>query len=676
MRWLVRVAGSLLLLALLAVAALFLVPTETVGRLASAQIERLTGRAVMIEGGLRPTIWPQIGVRTGPVTLQNAPWSKAGPMLRADALDLSIDAAALIGGTVRVTGIKLTAPDILLERAADGSVNWDLAAGVPAAGEDLGAGSEGAPPSVPQQAPTPFSIDRAEIAGGTLRYLDHGSGDSLTVTDLALEATLPDFQGKADFRAAAKINDQAGNLAGTVTGFAAFLDGSVMPATFSGTLAGAEGSFDGRLGLSPMAGEGKLDLTLGDVPAIFALLGRAAPGLPAGLGRDRISISGMATLTPEGSVHLREGVVTLDDNRLAGAFDLVPGAERPMLTAQISAGALDFSSLGGDGGGNAGTGTSSASAPAAGGWSTAPIDASGLGAVDAVVSLAADSIDLGGVAFGQTRGSVTVDAARAVVDLPEVAAYGGTLAGQIIVNARKGLSARVNLAMTALALQPLLSAFAGTDRLTGTGDLRMNLLGSGSSQDALMRSLEGEASLALRDGELRGLDLAGMIRTLDAGYVGEGASTVFDSLTAGFAVAGGVARTSAMALTAPLITAAGAGQVDIGGQTLDYRITPLTLGGQALNPDVQVPVLISGPWAAPKVRLDLESLAERKLEEERQKLEERARAEIEQKLQEETGIVPQAGESLEDTARRAAEEFLQNEAEKALERLLGGGSGE
>ena len=62
--------------------------------------------------------------------------------------------------------------------------------------------------------------------------------------------------------------------------------------------------------------------------------------------------------------------------------------------------------------------------------------------------------------------------------------------------------------------------------------------------------------------------------------------------------------------------------------------------------------------------------------EEKQKLEERARAEIEQKLQEETGIVPQAGESLEDTARRAAEEFLQNEAEKALERLLGGGSGD
>ena len=673
MRWLARVAGSLLLLALLAAAALFLVPTETVGRLAAAQIEKLTGRAVMIEGGLRPTIWPQIGVRTGPVTLQNAPWSKSGPMLRAEGLDLSIDAAALFGGTVRVTGIKLTAPQILLERAADGSVNWDLTAPAPAA-KDPVAGNDGAP-AAPQQAATPFSIDRAEIVGGTLRYLDHGSGDSLTLTDLALDARLPDFQGEADIRATAMMNGQAGTFSGTVNGFAGFLDGNVMPVTFSGSLAGAEASFDGRFGLSPLAGEGKIDLTLRDGPAVFALLGRASPGLPPGLGRDRIALSGMATLTPKGSAHLREGVIMLDDNRLAGAFDLVPGAERPMLTAQVTAGALDLSAWGGSTGSGS-AGTAAASAPVDGGWSTAPLDASGLGAMDADISLGADSIDLGTIALGRTQASVRVDAARAVVDLREVAAYGGTIAGQVIVNARKGLSARINLSMTALALQPLLSALAGTDRLTGTGDLRMNLLGSGSSQDALMRSLEGEASLALRNGELRGLDLAGMIRTLDAGYVGEGASTVFDAITASFAVAGGVARNSDMALTAPLITATGAGLADIGGQRLDYRITPLTLGGQALHPDVQVPVLISGPWAAPKVRLDLESLAERKFEEEKQKLEERARAEIEQKLQEETGIVPQAGESLEDTARRAAEEFLQNEAEKALERLLGGGSGE
>lgn len=673
MRWLARVAGSLVLLALLAIAALFLVPTETVGRIASSQIEKLTGRAVTIKGGLSPTIWPQIGVRTGPVTLQNATWSKAGPMLQADALDLSIDAAALFGGTIRVTGLKLTAPQIVLERAADGSVNWDLTVQTPTS-EGSASGSGGVLPAAEQGA-TPFSIDRAEIVGGTLRYLDHGTGGSHVLTELALDATLPDFQGEADIRVSAVSNGQAISLAGTVGGFADLLAGKVVPARFSGTTAGAEVAFDGRIGTAPMSGEGALELTLPDIPAMVALTGQTSMALPAGLGRDRIAIAGLATLTPQGSFHLREGVLALDDNRFAGALDFVPGSERPMLTAQLTAKALDFTALG-VGAGRSGSAAGAASAPAVAGWSTALIDASALGALDAAVSLAAESIDLGSIALGQTRASVTVDAARAVVDMREVVAYGGSIAGQIIINARKGLSARVNLSMAALALQPLLSSLADTDRLTGTGDITMNLLASGNSLDALMRTLDGEASLALRDGELRGLDLAGMIRTLDAGYVGEGASTVFDSITASFAVGGGVATNTDLAFAAPLITASGAGQIDIGSQTLDYRIVPLTLGGQALHPDVQIPVLITGPWATPKVSLDLESLAERKFEEEKLKLEERARAEIEQKLQEETGIVPQAGESLEDTARRAAEQFLQNEAEKALERLLGGGSGE
>ena len=125
------------------------------------------------------------------------------------------------------------------------------------------------------------------------------------------------------------------------------------------------------------------------------------------------------------------------------------------------------------------------------------------------------------------------------------------------------------------------------------------------------------------------------------------------------------------------VTAQGAGTVDIGNRRLDYRVTPLSLGGRDLDPDVQVPVLISGSWAAPKVRLDLETLTKRKLEEEAKKLEERARAELAKKAQEELGITPQEGESFEDLARRAAQEALQQEAERQLMRLLGGdGAGE
>ncbi len=665
MRWIIRVAGSLLLLTVLAVAALFLVPTERVANLAAGEFRKMTGRELHFDGAVRPTIWPHLGVRTGAVTLANADWSEDGPMLTAQALSISVDIPALIGGAVRVTGIELTSPRLLLERATDGRANWHItsAPGVDAnvAGNEATAGGS-----------TPLSIDRALVEDGTVVFLDHRAGTRSEVRGIALDAAIPDFAGQATLTATAQVNGQAVAVEGTVDAFGPFLDGQVVPVSVTGKTGGSALVFAGRFGLSPLAAEGKVEATLSDLPVLYALAGMAPPDLPEGLGRRSMALDGALTLTPEGSVHLRDGTIALDENRFTGAFDLVPGKVRPKLTAQLATGDLALTALG-DGGGGSGSGAGGSGGSAPSGWSAAPIDASALGLIDAAITLAADSVDLGRAAFGRTRLAATLDAGRAVIDLREVAAYGGGISGQVIVNARKGFSTRANLTLAGLALQPLLSQFAGYDRLTGTGDVRFNLLGSGSTLDALMHSLEGEGSLAFRQGEVRGLDLAGMLRTMDAGYVGEGAKTVFDSLTASFAVAGGVLSNGDLALAAPLVTAQGAGTVDIGNQRLDYRVTPLSLGGKDLDTDVQVPVLISGTWAAPKVRLDLETLTKRKLEEEAKKLEEKARAEIAQKAQEELGITMQDGESLEDLARRAAQEALQQEAERQLERLLGGG---
>jgi AsmA protein len=121
---------------------------------------------------------------------------------------------------------------------------------------------------------------------------------------------------------------------------------------------------------------------------------------------------------------------------------------------------------------------------------------------------------------------------------------------------------------------------------------------------------------------------------------------------------------------------------------LDYRLKPTLITGDQQG--VTVPLLISGPWADPAIRLDLESLANEKLAEEAAKLEALARekaaeleaaartrakaleAEARAKLEDELGVVQGEGESLEDAARRRAEEALREEAAKALGGLLGG----
>ena len=61
----------------------------------------------------------------------------------------------------------------------------------------------------------------------------------------------------------------------------------------------------------------------------------------------------------------------------------------------------------------------------------------------------------------------------------------------------------------------------------------------------------------------------------------------------------------------PLFSASGGGKIGLGGRTLDLRIVPELLGGEGKG--IRVPLVITGSWAKPKFRLDLEALAEENL---------------------------------------------------------------
>ena len=257
----------------------------------------------------------------------------------------------------------------------------------------------------------------------------------------------------------------------------------------------------------------------------------------------------------------------------------------------------------------------------------------------------------------------------------------GQITGEFVVNGRGGLSVGGRLNLAGLTMQPLLTDLLGYDRLISTGDLDLRFLGVGNSIAAIMASLEGEGALELGQGELQGLDIAGMLRTLDAGYVGEGQKTIFDGLAGTFTIAEGVLSNSDLKLVAPYLTAAGAGEVGLGARTLDYRIRPTALAAADGTGGVMVPLLISGSWAAPRFRLDLESIAREKMEAEAKAAEERAKAaakaaedaakaELEQRLKDELGVEVAPDESLGDATQRGVEDALGEEAIKALEELL------
>lgn len=653
MRWILRIVFGLLALVALGVAVLFLLPADRIARLVTDRFEAATGRAMTLEGDVRPTLWPELGVNTGPVTIANADWSDAGPMLRAERLSIGVDIAALVSGDIRIRRVEVDSPAILLERNAAGAGNWEMASAAPPAPAGEVAQAGGIPA---------FTLDKATISGGSLSYRDHASGARTTLTAIDAVLGLPDFTGPAGFDVKAAMNGQSFAVTGDIAQFAVFLADGAVPVTARVDIGGSSVDFSGRAGLKPLAAGGALDAKLTDMASVYRLIGMTPPQIPAGFGRE-IALSGDVTATGEGKLTLRGGTLGLDQNVLKGALDVAMG-DRIRVTGNLTAGALDFSALAADDGTGGGSGGIAE-------WSRDPIDISALQAVDGEIALDAASIDLGLLRLGRTRMHSRLDAGRAVTDLREVRAYDGLLTGTFILNSRGGLSTRVNVKGDAVALRPLLQDLAGYERLLALSDVELNVLGVGNSMHALMNSLDGEGALRLGQGELRGLDLVGMLRNLDPGFVGAGAKTIFESISLTFQVKNGVMSNSDLVFKAPLLNATGSGRIGIGGQTLDYRIVPTILEGQTEG-GVKVPLLITGSWANPKFRLDLESLARERLDIEADKLKEKAEDAVREKVEKELGVTLDKDADLEDAVKDAVTDEIEDRARKELLKLLGG----
>lgn len=663
MRWIFRLIGLIVILVVVAVAAIFLVPAERIANLAARQFEASTGRALTISGSVSPTIWPNIGARIEGVTLANVEGSTAGPMLVAESVDLGVDLSALIGGNIAVQRFEVNQPQIILEMDRSGRGNWVF--------EGMG-GADAAPTEASSGGMPAISLARALITGASLRYIDHAAGTDITIEGVDIDLAMLDAAGPADLRLSARRGGQTGRIEAQIGSVSSLLAGNVVPISATLSADGSQMSFEGRAGLEPLAAEGRISLESSRLAPALALAGITGAE-PLAEGARPLTLGGQITLAPAGSVHVRDGVIGVGANRIRTALDLTLSGERPNLTGEISADTLDLRPF-------LAGGASAPSSSGGAGWPTSRIDASALGLLDARIGLTLGPVQTGFANLDSVRGTLVIDRARGVLELAEVRAFEGALSGEVVANNRSGLSVGGNMRLRGVRLLPLLQQAADFERLTGLASMDVRFLGSGASVDAIMRSLSGEGRLDFTAGEIIGFDLAGMLRNLDLSYVGEGNRTIFESLTGSFTIQNGVLNNPDLALAASRVTVSGRGDVNLGEQILEYRITPQAMRNAETGATLSVPLLITGPWSAPRFRLDLEGLAEQRLGEERERLEAAARAEaarleaeararLEQRVQEELGITREEGQSTEEALRSGVEEA----ARDGLLRLLGGG---
>ncbi|MCW1933859.1 AsmA family protein [Pararhodobacter zhoushanensis] len=662
MRLIIRLLGVVVVLVVMAVAALFLLPAERIANLAARQFEAATGRSLTISGDVTPTFWPVLGARVEGVTLANIAGSDAGPMLVADSVDLGVDLSALIQGNLVVRRFEARSPQIVLERDASGVGNW-MFAGI---GDQSAATTE----TGTRSALPPISLDRAQIEGASLRYIDRAAGTDVTVQGVSIDLTMPESGGAATLRISLDRNGQTGEINARLGSVSALLAGDVVAVSASISADGAQGSFEGRLGLEPVAAEGRLSIDISRLGPALQLAG-AEGGEPIPGAARPLTLGGQLTLAPAGSLHVREGVLGIGSNRLRLALDTTFDGDRPNIAGQISADTLDLTGFtGGESGGSASGGAT--------GWPTARIDASALALANAQIGLTLGPVNTGFGMIDSTRGSLTIDRARAVLGINEIRAFDGTLSGELVANNRNGLSVGGTVALRGVSLLAALRQAVGFERLSGTASADLRFLGSGQSVDAIMRSLEGQGTIAFGAGEILGFDLAAMLRNLDASALGAGNSTIYESIGASFTMANGVLTNSDLRLEAPLLGVGGNGTVDLGNQTLNYRVTPEAMRNAETGEALRVPLLITGPWSAPRYRLDLEGLAEQRLAEERARLEARAQEEVQRLQDQARSRVEQeladrlGGGTTPEGEAQTPEDALRDQARDGLLRLLGG----
>jgi len=163
--------------------------------------------------------------------------------------------------------------------------------------------------------------------------------------------------------------------------------------------------------------------------------------------------------------------------------------------------------------------------------------------------------------------------------------------------------------MSGVNLGPVLKALADMDMLDGTLQMDTDLKATGLLPDNAMRNLNGSGKVLLRDGSVKGFDIAGTMRNLTAlGQGGGQKKTDFAQLSGAFTIKNGVVKNDDLFMASPLFRLTGNGTVNLPQGSLDYHVKPRlvgTLTGQGdtvtVRKGLSVPLRIRGPFASPRI---------------------------------------------------------------------------
>jgi len=610
-RLLIALLALVILVIGVAVLAPALIPTDMIRQRTQTAATDSLGRDVILAGDIRLQVLPQLQVRAQDARIANAPGFGEEPFAQMQEMRVSVGLIPLLQRQIEIEEFVLVDPVIRLQSNTSGN-NWtfgDNAEAVSQAnGED---GFQRRPGALPFEA----SFGDVRIENGAVIFDDGVQTRRFDALDLSIDLPSVDqpVRLSGSFEADGRpmdFNAELGSLRG-------FFEGQ--ETAFSTTLNGplADLTLDGRfLESAELAFDGDVDITL----PLRALARYLGADLPDGDIFRQFSARSAVSGEP-GLVRLNDARISFDDINAQGGMTLNYAGARPRITGELSTALLDLTPYipaesAPDANRSGGSGISE--------WSDEPMDLAPLRTLDTEITIRADELKARDIEVSDVTALTTLDQGRLTARLNRFQLYGGAGEAVAVINARGNTpSFSFNANLDSLQTQPFLLAAAQFDRLIGDGGFTMDLTANGASPAAIMNSLSGTGRFEFNDGAIQGVNLAQMIRTVQTALqnralptaFAESEQTDFSTLGGSFTVTNGVVSNQDLQMLSPLLRVLGNGQIDLGAQSIDYRLTPRAVqsltgqGGQLDLQGLEVPVRLEGGFNNVSARIDFEAVA-------------------------------------------------------------------
>ena len=313
-----------------------------------------------------------------------------------------------------------------------------------------------------------------------------------------------------------------------------------------------------------------------------------------------------------------------------------------------------------------------ASTPAAG---DVPIDLAALRRLNGSVGLRAGSFAFQQYRVADAKLDATLDTGMLRVTSLQGKVWGGSVDASAFADARASRIA-VKAAANGVNVNALLKDVAAKDILDGTGRVTADIDTAGHSVGEMRSRLHGTATLQLRDGAIKGMNLAKSLRQAKAAITqrqdavqkaNQVEKTDFSEMSASFDIDAGVARSKDLDVKSPFLRLTGDGAVDAGKSRIDYTaratVTSTTKGQDgaelAALKGLTVPVRLTGPLEAIEWKIQWSAVAA-----------DAVKGQVEDKLRARLGLKPADGSASAPTVKEAAKDAAKDALKNKLKGLL------